>query len=173
MKKILLTLIVTASCGFVSPFSVDPNEKTLVLRRISANTDLQEGAQHNNLDMVNRGLKYGANLNIRNWLGLTPLMLAIQNQLNANNQAIIKLLIDKGADINAQSYLNQDTALMIAVSHNYVFAVKELLIKHPNITLKNDKGQTAYNIALKIGNKEIIKMLESEEFWSCSWCSVS
>ena len=64
------------------------------------------------------------------------------------------------SDINAQDIYG-NTAIIIAVRENDINLVMILLIKNPDLALQNNKGDSAFSIAKKIGNKDIIALLET------------
>ncbi|MEX0940032.1 MAG: ankyrin repeat domain-containing protein [Candidatus Babeliales bacterium] len=73
--------------------------------------------------------------------------------------AMLKMLID--LDVNINQTIAGYTPLMLAIEENQEVIVAYLLTV-PNIDLEkiNPKGKTALGIAKKIGNENIIKMLE-------------
>lgn len=73
----------------------------------------------------------------------------------------IQYLIEQGAEFQSQNS-NRETLLHIAVEAKSVHAIKTLLNNNIDKTLKNNKGETAYDLAVKNNdlNKEIIKQLK-------------
>ena len=55
------------------------------------------------------------------------------------------------------------TALMFAVEYNHLDIVRALIEAGANLDLKNNKGETALDIAIKEDNKEIIDILTKAE----------
>lgn len=86
----------------------------------------------------------------------TPIMLAIRYD-NDNDISIMKLLLNKGANINP-NFSNSNTALSIAIESNKIDKLKILLTYNPNINSK--KRQISY-LMLAVVNKnyEITKLL--------------
>lgn len=87
----------------------------------------------------------GANVNARNRLGDTPLLIAVRN----GRVNILKALLDKGADVNEQDERGQ-TALMVAAGNvasgdgsKDIRAVKLLLARGANVNIKDNFGLTA------------------------------
>ena len=73
----------------------------------------------------------------------------------------IKLLLDAGAEINAQS-TDGDSALILASQSEQCFQiVKMLLSRGANKNLVNNAGDTALSIARKKGHHEIASLLET------------
>lgn len=97
-----------------------------------------------NIELVKLLLEIGADINISDTydnFNYTPLMWAIAS--NHNN--IIKLLIDKGADVNKTGKYNE-TPLMKAVRMKNTYAVKLLLKNGANINLKNSFNNSALDL---------------------------
>ena len=75
-----------------------------------------------------------------------------------NNDEIVKLLLNAGADIDKQNN-NGNTALILASLDNYVEIVELLLNAGADIDKQNNKGNTALFYASKDNNIEIVKLL--------------
>ena len=98
---------------------------------------------------------------------------------------IVKLLIEKGVDINSvlilasqKDYINivdfviknganvntinknGDTALMIASLYGHIDIAKLLIENGADVKVKNKDGETARDIALQEGNLEIVKLID-------------
>jgi ankyrin repeat protein len=71
---------------------------------------------------------------------------------------IVKLLIDKGADVNAKSS-NGWTALMLASETGYIDIAKLLIDKGADVNAKSSNGWTALMLASKAGHIDIVKLL--------------
>ena len=101
----------------------------------------------------------------------TALMVEVMKQL----PEMVKLLLTKGADVNAQDGSGY-TALMLLSSNNYDdiggytathktkkdVEICKLLLRQDkiDINIKNKSGETALDIATKSNHEEIIKLLE-------------
>jgi quinoprotein dehydrogenase-associated probable ABC transporter substrate-binding protein len=95
--------------------------------------------------------------------GLTPLMIAAGQTSPAEGAMFVpgstrptdiaNLLIERGANVNAQSKSGV-TALMIAATHNNPPMIGILIEAGADVTLKNNLGQTAADIAERNGNLE-------------------
>ncbi|MDE2686611.1 MAG: ankyrin repeat domain-containing protein [Chloroflexota bacterium] len=85
-------------------------------------------------------LNYGANVNERNEEGLTP--------LHRKGAEITLLLLDYGADIEAQAYWSGLTPLHYAVIRRDLTAAEALLDSGANINAIDDIGQTALHHAV-------------------------
>jgi quinoprotein dehydrogenase-associated probable ABC transporter substrate-binding protein len=94
---------------------------------------------------------------------LTPLMIAAGQTSPAEGAMflpgstrptdIARGLIDRGANVNAQS-VNGVTPLMIAATHNNAPMIGMLIDAGADVSLKNKLGQTAAEVAEKNGNLE-------------------
>ena len=78
--------------------------------------------------------------------GYTPLHMCVMSP--APSPAVLKLLLDHGADINAQSSLSRNTPMHLAALMSHVF-VAERLLRVPGIdlTVRNKAGKTALDVA--------------------------
>uniref|UniRef100_A0A8C8A7P2 Double zinc ribbon and ankyrin repeat-containing protein 1 n=1 Tax=Otus sunia TaxID=257818 RepID=A0A8C8A7P2_9STRI len=83
--------------------------------------------------------------------------------LNKHAEAI-SLLVQKGADIDQQSGLHNNTALHEAVllGSEGEECVRALLRCNASIKKKNAKGQSAYDLAVTAGNNEVISLFASK-----------
>ncbi|NWR59794.1 DZAN1 protein, partial [Bucorvus abyssinicus] len=83
--------------------------------------------------------------------------------LNKHAEAI-SLLVQKGADINQQSGLHNNTALHEAVllGSEAKECIRVLLHCNASKEKKNAKGQSAYDLAVTAGNNEVISLFTSK-----------
>ncbi len=86
-------------------------------------------------EIVEYLLQHGADVNLKDINGCTPLQIAVAN--SDNDIEIVKLLIENGADINAQDE-NNCTILDYAFNNNRIEIIKEIL-KYDNINDINKK----------------------------------
>jgi ankyrin repeat protein len=99
-------------------------------------------------------LKRGANPNFINYLGSTPLFLAIEH----NKLEIIKELLRYGANLEYQN-MGGDTALITACVKENLDIIRELLDHRINPDISNNMGETALIIACQKQSLNIIKEL--------------
>lgn len=100
-------------------------------------------------------LERGADIELKNWVGNSALMLSV------HNAEIAKILIEKGANLDVVN-LNGQTALMLAAP-KYAAVVKLLIDKGANIEprqqAKYDFTQNALDYAVTSGNIESAKLI--------------
>ena len=88
--------------------------------------------------MIDRLLRAGADPNGALRLGETPLMAASRS----GNADAVKLLIARGADVNARESSRGQTALMWAVSQRHAQVVRVLLENRADVSARsNDRNQ--------------------------------
>lgn len=113
-------------------------------------------------ELVQRLLEKGADPNKTDSDGALPLSESVIGSANIN---IARMLLDKGAKINAQEK-NGATALMYIASNNQITGTKRaeivrlFLDKGADKTLKDEKGKTAANYAKDADNKEVVELLK-------------
>lgn len=102
--------------------------------------------EHSNQEIIQLFLQQGGNVNSQNDEGSTPLHIMARHR---SSFECLALLIDAGANPNAQDN-DGWTPLMDALHHPQVSmrmnVVRGLMAK-TDLTIKNNKGQTAYDIA--------------------------
>jgi ankyrin repeat protein len=104
---------------------------------------LASAARQGNLAAIRRLARAGANLNEPSGVnGWTPLHHAIHK----NQAAAVKLLLDLGADVNAQ-VPHSVTPLMMAAGYGYHPIVQILLEHHADAAVRDVHGETALDYA--------------------------
>ena len=96
-----------------------------------------------------------ANVNDQDFVGLTPLMMAVDGQ----HYDVVNLLVDRGADLNLKAK-NGFTALMMAVKGGDKNIVEYLLVKGADKSLKAESGKTALDFAEQDNSTELIALLD-------------
>lgn len=96
----------------------------------------------------------GANIDVKNALGETPLMMAIEK----GHIDVVKMLLQSQVDINAVDQKGQ-TALMFAVHLGHTEIVKALLEGKANIHIVSSGNVSALALATMSGKTEIHEML--------------
>lgn len=140
-------------------------------------------------DIVRHLIKLGADVNLKDEVGCTPLMWAARE----NNISILKLLLDKGARIHehdggikytALIYAaheghadaafvllrrgarvndgdwGQQTALMRAAQMGHTDVVRQLVAAGAQVNARDDVGHTALYIARDDENQEVVRLLQ-------------
>ena len=151
------TLFKAAWTGDVSTFrdiNIDVNLKDIVGR-----TPLHIAAEKGNIDVAMFLIENGANVNVADANGNTPLVFIINK---TGNLKITERLLEKGASVNAQNRTGE-TALMYAAWHGHSAIVQLLLENRADVALKNRKGNTALTLAESKGHQEIVEMLKASE----------
>jgi hypothetical protein len=87
-------------------------------------------------------------------LGATLLRTCGNQREIENTTQIITMLLNRGAHINSTKDEGGYTPLMIAVDCNLPVLAQLLITKGADKTIKNNKGQTAYDIAIQKGWSE-------------------
>ncbi len=107
-------------------------------------TDIHTAIMKNDIATVKQHIAAKSNLNVKeSYGGSTPLITA---SLFGKTE-IAKLLINAGADLNAQNN-DGSTALITAAFFCRAEIVKMMLAKRANKTIKNKYGQTAYETVI-------------------------
>ncbi|XP_053567971.1 double zinc ribbon and ankyrin repeat-containing protein 1 [Bombina bombina] len=112
------------------------------------------------ISVVQELLDEGADPNCSNNEDRPVLMVAVLN----GHHSVIPVLVQKGADIDQQSGPHNNTALHEAVilGLDGKKSVEVLLGCNASTKKKNDKGMTAYDLALKNKNEEVISLFASK-----------
>ncbi|KAK1248783.1 hypothetical protein MKX08_007003 [Trichoderma sp. CBMAI-0020] len=92
--------------------------------------------------------------NARDSNGYTPFIWAV----NKGHEAIVQLLLEKGADVEAKEMRGQ-TPLSIAVERGDKAIIQLLLEKGANVEAKDRRGYTPLLLAIGRGDKAIIQLL--------------
>lgn len=108
------------------------------------------------LEGVRLLLKYGADTELANANGVTPVLYAVRY----DNVHCLKLLIDAGAKVCVEDSRGY-TALMIAAEHNCKSVVPVLLKEDVDVDKKTLSGKTALDIALSRHAGDIASMLRN------------
>jgi ankyrin repeat protein len=116
--------------------------------------ELVEAAQKNNLPEVRRLLSIGANIEVKDYDGWTPL---IDASVSGRVQLVVELL-KHGAHTEAE---NSDgwTALHLACSKGHLAVVTELVSGGANILVANHNGSLPIHCAVSYGKSAVSKYL--------------
>jgi len=117
--------------------------------------ELAEAISQGEVDQIKQLVEQGASLKYLDEWRRTPLIWAtIRSGLN--NKEVVEVLLDLGADINAQNN-NGMTALMEAILHDNVEAAKILIERGADIHLTNRHGSTAVTFSR---NRKLFRFVE-------------
>ena len=135
----------------------------LVLKGANVNAPRADGGlplilaiENGHQDMAIFLLNHGADPNLRDGKGRSALVVA-------RFLPVIKLLLEKGANIDAVEPLFKRTALINAAAAGDFSGVKFLVERGANVNLKDDKGRTAADNAAGPEQSEIAGFLGSRE----------
>ena len=119
------------------------------------NSDLMKAVIHKDLDRAKAAIAAGASVNAQ--IITTTILIIAANQSSID---IVRLLLDKGANVNATTEDTGNTALIYAASNGHRDIVRLLLKMGANIDHANKAGFTALNSVRRLGRTEIAKILQ-------------
>jgi ankyrin repeat protein len=164
---------------------------------INAQNELGQTASHvsariNNVGGITALAQHGADLNIKDHVGKTPLIdsvvtkhpdithvllqfpVAIDAGDNYGNTALhyaaqqqnasqlIQSLVDHHANINSKNIYGE-TPLHLAAHANNLDAVKALVLNHADLTIKDNHGTTALQEAMQANQTDVVKIIQGKE----------
>jgi len=110
-------------------------------------------AEEENLEIMQYLIDYGANVNVKNDEGITPLHLA-------GWADIVKLLIKNGANLESVSKNGETPLVNLASEQEREDVIEALLQAGANVNAKNARGETALDIAISRGENEKICVIQ-------------
>ncbi|XP_041661390.1 NF-kappa-B inhibitor epsilon [Cheilinus undulatus] len=134
---------------------------SLELQDQDGNTALHVACQHGQKECTTEMIrdispsKLAPVLETQNWRGLACLHLAALNR----HHHIMKLLMNKGADLNIQEGTSGKTALHLAVEQHDIKSVKLLLSRGANVDAAMFNGCTALHLAVGRQDADIATLL--------------
>jgi ankyrin repeat protein len=112
----------------------------------------------NAINVVAFLLENGANINDRDTIDQTPLIIASQNGCTD----IVRMLLDAGANIEHKNDQGEN-ALISAAQEGNIDTVKLLLDAGADVNQSNSDGETAIDLAIRLKQKkELIKLLREK-----------
>ena len=112
----------------------------------------------NNINIVAFLLENGVNINVRDTIDQTPIIIASQNGCTD----IVIMLLDTGADIHHRNDQGEN-ALISAAQEGYIDVVKVLLEAGADINQSNSDGETPLELAIRLRQKkELIELLREK-----------
>jgi Ankyrin repeats (3 copies) len=128
-------------------------------RMFILNIPLKEAARHGQVEKAKTLLMLGAHAKVRDGWGYTPLHEAAGN----NHPEMVRLLLDRGADVNAPSIPARNTPLIYAAAGYAGPEVVELLLDHGATTDRvgyhGSEGCTALQKAALNGRVDVVRTL--------------
>jgi ankyrin repeat protein len=120
----------------------------------SSYSELHQACISGDRKIITRLLNSGVDIESKNEIGETPLILAARY----NQPGIMILLIDRGANVNAKSELG--TPLLYAAEFNFINVVKKMIAKGVDVNAADENGTTPLRTAQMPGNKTIVRLLK-------------
>lgn len=164
-SSLLLSLwmfVVAADAGYTVHGSVERNDLEEVAQFIQ-----QGGAinQANRFDehllhlartpeMIELLIKGGAEVNIENHFGDSPLLQAVYR----GHHGLVELLIEYGADLNHKNRFG-DTPLREAVNRDLIVMAKLLIERGAELDAQSKSGDTVLHTAVRRGNRAMVRVL--------------
>ena len=105
-------------------------------------------------DLVKKKIQSGADVNIKDDYGSTPLFLASEKGYTE----IVKLLLEYGADVNVKDN-HGETPLYLASKNGHAEIVKLLLAHGADVNVRTKHGNTPLYWASSNGHTEVVKVL--------------
>ena len=127
-------------------------------KNIDCSSALNIAAEQNNIEMVKYFIDLGANTEIKNQSGKTPLASAAHK----GNVEIVELLLKNGANIETKigSFWDMGyTPLMLAVKENNFEMVTYLINNKANIEARDVNENTSLSIATEENHTKIVELL--------------
>lgn len=144
-----------AAQGELFAHHLDEDNTLLNLEDENGFTPLLWASSCGQLATVHLLLDRNADVSISGKQGETALLFA-----SANGHAhIVRKLVQHKADVNEKDK-DGNTSLMYTSFCNHALCTHELLTAGADITLKNNNDETAYNIAIARGNKQVQAVME-------------
>lgn len=119
--------------------------------------DLFDAAKRGCVSLVDRFLDEGAQLEMRDRFGNTPLLLAARG----GHPELVRFLLEHGAEIDRTNVAGS-TALLRAVEANQRQTAQELLLAGADPNIANTKGVTPLTAAAFNGNDQLVDLLLDE-----------
>tara|TARA_B100001079_G_C16352811_1_gene489082 strand:+ start:178 stop:903 length:726 start_codon:yes stop_codon:yes gene_type:complete len=118
-------------------------------------SELHDAAKTGNIESIQHLLAEGYGANEADEQGNLPLHYAAAN----GHVAIVKLLTDRGANLDSADILRGWTALQIAIVAGKIGVMETLLSNGANVDAKARTGETALHIATQLRNSTLVKIL--------------
>ena len=150
MKRIMLLLF----AALIGVAALNAGKAFHTTDIAGVNEDLRQAVSRGDLPEVRRLLSIYAEVNVKNKMGETALIVASRE----GYREIVQELLQKGAAVNAKSNTGV-TALMFASANGHREIVQELLEKGAAVNARRNTGGTALIFASGAGCREIVQEL--------------
>jgi ankyrin repeat protein len=111
-------------------------------------------AETGDVSSIRRIVSAGGSVNVADDVGRSPLLLAVKE----DRFEAFKVLLDEGADINAQA-LDRDTPWLLAGARGRTEMLRAMIPLKPDFTKRNRYGGNALIPACHYGHVETVKLL--------------
>lgn len=134
---------------------------------INGDTAVMYAVKYTNLEIIKELIKKGCKLDISNKEGNTALIMAMKKEQhfkvwNSKNKLVPELL-EGGANPNIRGQ-NGNTALHMGIKLDSLRMIKVLLQYGALTSIEDNMGITPYDLAVKLGCKEILNEFEKSNF---------
>jgi ankyrin repeat protein len=122
---------------------------------------LYAAARQGNVSIVELLLHLGADPSVSDGHGHTPLYFVGNGSARMSGAAVVRILVQGGANVNAQERLKHCTPLHMAARRGNVPVAQALLDCGAEIEARDKLGETALHRAVKCGKEEMVAFLLS------------
>ena len=152
--------------------SMDPH--VVHLRSGSQNTPLHLACEYGNVDGAKLLVDNGAEIEVANFRGRTPMMQAIYE----GHIMVVRLLLEKGANAGAKVDAMYRGSLLLAAERDFIDIVKVLLDAGADPGWGGEYPKTAPDMAIFNGNLAMVKMIlqssgQTNEIKNIPWIKAS
>jgi len=157
----LLTRMVQSGRANLVVFVIDAVERdpSLATRRSAGRTLLHAASGAGCLDVVACLLRLGADPNVRDSGGHTPLYSVANQCASVKGPDIVRALVEAGADVNASGGVTRATALHMAARRGFVDIARTLLDFGAAIEARDNKRHTPLRRAINCRRPLVAQLL--------------
>ncbi|XP_044747078.1 ankyrin-1-like [Coccinella septempunctata] len=112
-------------------------------------------------DEVAMLLDCGSNANAKNEGGSNLLHEMAEERFSDSIQAMARLLMENGININEKNLYAENTPIHLAVLHDNTEFAEHLLTSHPNLFLRNANGETPFDMAITKNCSNMVSVILS------------
>ncbi|HEX8988194.1 MAG TPA: ankyrin repeat domain-containing protein [Rhodocyclaceae bacterium] len=166
VRQLEMRGIALNAAAFLAAFRAGNQELVDLFARAQLNLPLADGDDPLITAALKRGhtvvakivLEAGADVNLRNRIGLTPLLVAC-GKTTLGYRVIAEALIAKGADMNVRDPLG-NTPLLLAISGGMFDLAKLLIRSGANITMSSPRHGSPLDAALRATSPDAAEVVE-------------